>query len=254
MSSSFFLKGKPKPNKKRKVKILIVFNSCTHFHNNLLQFTKDKKSSSAEQVIEKSAKEDDNEEIPSDDEEDIENSDLKQNFEFSDEEDHETPQDKRLKLAKKYLEEIEKEERSRAEDNDVRRGISKRLANEYLDSVGKLRRLVADELTGYDDTCVTALKHKLQKVPITCICLSSDGDFMFSGSKSQFVVKWSIQDLKPVGFFDCVKAQNANDDKSNKKHRPQIWAMALSTDFKFLVSFRKLEEMIRHVLNKFNPM
>lgn len=138
-------------------------------------------------------------------------------------------------MAKKYLEEIEIEERSRAEDKDVRRGVTKRLANEYLDSVGKLRRLVADELTGYDDSCVTALKHKLQKVPITCVCLSSDGNFMFSGSKSQFIVKWNLIDLKPEGFFDCLKVPNTND-QSSKKQRPQIWAMALSTDFKFLVN------------------
>lgn len=165
----------------------------------------------------------------------MENVDGNQDFQFSDEEDNETPQDKRLKLAKKYLEEIEKEERSRAEDKDVRRGITKRLANEYLDSVGRLRRTVADELTGYDESGVVALKHKLQKVPITCICLSSDGNFMFSGSKSQFVVKWNVQDAKPVGFFDCIKVPNTGE-QSSKKHRPQIWAMALSTDFKFLVS------------------
>lgn len=212
--SSFFLKGKPKPNKKRK-------------------FPNDKKPSSNKQVVEKSAKEDDNEEISSDEEEDIEHSESAQNFQFSDEEDNETPQDKRLKLAKKYLEEIEKEERSRADDKDVRRGITKRLADEYLDSVGKLRRTVADELAGYDDSCVTVLKHKLQKVPITCVCLSADGSFMFSGSKSQFVVKWNVQDLKPVGFFDCLKVPSTNEG-SSKKHRPQIWAMALSTDFKFL--------------------
>lgn len=238
MSSSFFLKGKPKPNKKRKVKhqfCIIAHTTGPFIDDLLLQFTNDKKSSSTKQIVEKSAKEDDNEEIPSDDE-DIENSESKQDFQFSDEEDNETPQDKRLKLAKKYLEEIEKEERSRAEDKDVRRGITKRLANEYLDSVGKLRRLVADQLTGFDESCVTALKHKLQKVPITCVCLSSDGNFMFSGSKSSFIVKWNMVELKPVGFFDCLKVPKRNDQPS-KKHRPQIWAMALSTDFKFLVTF-----------------
>lgn len=170
----------------------------------------------------------------------MENTDAQQDFQFSDEEDNETPQDKRLKLAKKYLEEVEIEERRRAEDKDVRRGITKRLANEYLDSVGRLRRFVADELTGYDASCVVALKHKLQKVPITCVCLSSDGCFMFSGSKSQFIVKWSVVEMKAIGFFDCLKMPNGNDQANSKKHRPQIWAMALSTDFKFLVkTFRR---------------
>lgn len=228
-------KGKAKQKAEGKPQIHISARITISLLLITFQFTNDKKPSSTKQIVEKSAKEDDNEEIPSDDEEDMENSESKQDFQFSDEEDNETPQDKRLKLAKKYLEEIEKEERSRAEDKDVRRGISKRLANEYLDSVGKLRRLVADELTGYDDSCVTALKHKLQKVPITCVCLSSDGCFMFSGSKSQFIVKWNMQDLKPMGFFDCLKVTKTNE-QSSKKFRPQIWAMALSTDFKFLVS------------------
>lgn len=214
-----------------------------------LQFTNDKKPSSTKQIAEKSTQDDDNEEIPSDDEEDMENAAAQQDFQFSDEEDNETPQDKRLKLAKKYLEEIELEERSRADDKDVRRGISKRLANEYLDSVGKLRRLVADELTGYDEGCVQALKHKLQKVPITCVCLSSDGRFMFSGSKSQYVVKWSMDDWKPVGFFDCLKVPHTNE-QSSKKHRPQIWAMALSTDFKFLVSSTRLKNMKEEMKNR----
>lgn len=192
-------------------------------------------------MAEKRPKEDRNEEIDSDDEPDDESA--APHFEFSDEEDIQTPQDKRLHLAKKYLDEIEKEERARAEDKAVFTSVSHRLDEEYLDSVGKLRKKIADELTGFDSGQLRVLRSKLHKLPVTCVCVSSDNQFLFSGSKTAFIVKWDLTELKAVGSFDCAKGRVATDEsqpnaaKATKKPaRPQIIAMALSTDFKFLVN------------------
>lgn len=208
-------------------------------------------------MAEKRAKEDRNEEIDSDDEPDEGHHDdgaAPPQFEFSDDDDadQQTPQDKRLQLAKKYLDEIEKEERARAEDKAVFRTVSHRLDQEYLDSVGKLRKKIADDLSGYEATGVQVLRSKLHKLPVTCVCVSADNRWLFTGSKTAFVVKWDLEALSAaVGSFDCGKTRlsggvaeeeeaqqqqtTKGKAKARKAARPQVIALALSSDFKFLV-------------------
>lgn len=123
--------------------------------------------------------------------------------------------------------------------------MSTRLADDYLDSVGKLRKNVADQLLTTDLPEVRVLRHKLHKLPVTCVCLSADAATMFSGSKTPFVVKWDLSGEQPraVGSFDCTKTPTAlaavQDRKKGdrKPVRPQVIALALSTDFQYLVSF-----------------
>lgn len=160
-----------------------------------------------------------------------------------DEEATETPQDKRLKMAKLYLEEIEKEERSRAEDNELlENNVSQRLADEYLDSIGKLRRKVADDYTGVDDKNIQQVKHKLHQLPVTCVCLTADNKFLFTGNKSAIVLKWNIIDMKVVGHIDCNVGKSVDEvENSKKKRRPQTYALAVTTDAKFLVRSREFE-------------
>lgn len=182
--------------------------------------------------------EDDDDEVHSSDEEELPPND--DTLTFSDNEENlETAQDKRLKLAKLYLEEIQKEEQSRAEDNEVFNSVSQRLNNEYLDSVGKLRRKVADQYNVIDTANIRTLKNKLHKLPVTTVCLSADNKFLFSGNKSHTILKWDFEQLKVIGQIDTrVKSaghEDAVDDAgAKKKRRPQIWTMALTTDFKFL--------------------
>lgn len=185
----------------------------------------------------KSKQTEDDEEIPSSDE-DEEQANVHVSEEDDDEENEETPQDKRLKLAKLYLEEIEKEEKNRAEDQELlENNVSQRLANEYLDSVGKLKRKVADDYKDYDEKNLLKVKHKLHKLPVTCVCLTSDNKYLFSGNKSSIVLKWSFDDMKCIGSIDCVKGKSKDEiDNSNKKRRPQTYALAITTDSKFLVN------------------
>lgn len=180
---------------------------------------------------------DENEEIASSDEE--EEQLTKYSSEDDDEEENtETPQDKRLKLAKLYLEEIEKEEKSRAEDKElIENNLSERLTNEYLDSVGRLRRKVADEYVGVDSEKIARIKHKLHKLPVTCVCLTSDNKFLFTGDKSATVLKWNFETMKVVGNVDSNFGRSADEEYSKKKRRSQIYALAVTTDSKFLVSF-----------------
>lgn len=157
--------------------------------------------------------------------------------EAEDEEIAETPQDKRLKLAKIYLEEIEKEEKSRAEDQELlENNISQRLTDEYLDSIGKLRRKIADDYSGFDEKKLAQVKHKLHQLPVTCVCLTADNKFLFTGNKSAIVLKWDCESMKVVGNIDCNVGKSVDEvQNSKKKRRPQTYALAVTSDGKFLV-------------------
>lgn len=133
----------------------------------------------------------------------------------------ETPEAKRLRLAKDYLEDLKK-------SDDEEEVVSKKLKLEYLDSVGKLKKYIAESIVEYDSLNITSLKHKLQKQSITCLCLSADDKTLISGSKTGFVLKWNISEKKVEGDIDCSKYHN--DDKFNAS----IMCVALSSDFKFL--------------------
>ncbi|XP_055713477.1 U3 small nucleolar RNA-interacting protein 2 [Phlebotomus papatasi] len=148
----------------------------------------------------------------------------------SSEDEVETPQEKRLRLAKKYLEEIEKEEQKRAEEGNSAANVDKRLTNEYLDSVGKLRRFVAGSYLGVEEDRIQMLKHKSQKAPVTCLCLSRDGKWLFSGSKSPVIVKWSVEDWRPVGVINLLDRGQEN----GKKVKVQGVCLTITSDGKFL--------------------
>lgn len=209
--SSFFLKNKPKTSKKRKQEA--------------------PKSSKASKQLKKPKPSKDEEEIDSDDAFDSADGegDTNKNY-ISDEEIPETAQDKRLRLAKKYLEEIEKEEKSRAEDKEVYDHVSHRLQEEYLESVGKLRRQIAASIVGYSKDKI--LKHKKQYLPITALALSTDGKFLFTGAKTQHVIKWDLATLRPIGTFDVQP--HTEDPNRGINRRSHVIAMCLSSDSKFL--------------------
>lgn len=180
--------------------------------------------------------------VPTEDDDEVHSSDedeeaMDQSFSSDNaESDNETPQDKRLKLAKLYLEEIEKEEQSRAEDQELLgNNVSQRLTNEYLDSIGKLRRKVADNYTAFDDKNMKQFKSKLHQLPVTCVCLTSDNKFLFTGNKSAIVLKWNFEKMQVVGNIDCNVGKSADEEHSKKKRRPQTYALAVTTDSKFLV-------------------
>lgn len=102
---------------------------------------------------------------------------------------------------------------------------------EFLESIGKLKRYVADDIIGCDTENITILKHKLQNQSITCICLSSDDKILFSGSKSGKVLRWNIEMKRQTGHisFDShiMNIAMSSDNKflaiSDKSHKILIY-------------------------------
>lgn len=72
-----------------------------------------------------------------------------------------------------------------------------------MEEKGRLRKTIAANFIGHNDLII--LKCKEHKSPITCICISSDGSILYSGSKDGSLVKckcatFSIQ-LIDTKFF-----------------------------------------------------
>lgn len=179
------------------------------------------------------------EEIPSDEEELSNVSDNEDsinasqlNYTEDGQEHDETAQDKRLRLAKQYLKEIEKEEAERAEERELHTQISKRLHTEYLDSVGKLRRNIASLIEGYDAEETVTLKHQKQHLSICSLALCPGDEYLFSGAKTPYVLKWHLRTCRIVGSFNVQP--HSEESNTNIKRRCQVIAMCLSSDGCFL--------------------
>ncbi|XP_054258966.1 U3 small nucleolar RNA-interacting protein 2 isoform X2 [Macrosteles quadrilineatus] len=179
MSSNFFIR-KSKQNSKRK-----SFDSKNSVSKKNKVNAQDKSN----------GKEIDSDEISSDEE------DLKRNSDVESDENLVSAQEKKVLLAKKYLEEIEREEKERLETGDVRRGVTNRLREDLLDQAGKLTKKVADKLLKPEDSDIFVLRCKEHKLSITCIATSYDSTHIFSASKDANIVKWDLSERRKVGVI-----------------------------------------------------
>lgn len=171
-----------------------------------------------------------NENISSDSDSEVDGKDWR-NLPSEDEEDDETAQEKRLRLAKKYLEEIEREEAERADSKEVGHDvIAHRLKEDVLEQAGRLQKKVADELLQPDIGDFTVLRgHQL---PVTCLVISTDGKHIYTGSKDCSIIKWNVELGKKVKI---IPNNHKSKDKANG-HSAHILSLALSSDNKFLAS------------------
>lgn len=132
----------------------------------------------------------------------------------SSEDENETAQEKKIRLAKTYLEEIkregidcvasfnyfttywfflEKRRLEREEDAVSNEVIAKRLKEDYLKQSGRFKSSVADKYIGADVENQTILKCRDHRSSITCLCISSDNKYIYSGSKDSSIVKCTLQ-------------------------------------------------------------
>lgn len=174
-----------------------------------------------------------NEEVSSD-EDLLENGDDKHDETYSDDE---TAQEKKIRLAKAYLKEIEAEEKRRLEEDADGDGalsgdvISKRLKEDYLKQTGRFKSFIADQYCGVDLESVSVLKCRDHRGSVTCLCVTSDDKYVFSGSKDGGIVKWSLEEKKRVAGIPHT-TQNGQIVLGHKK---VILTMTLSSDDQFLV-------------------
>lgn len=144
------------------------------------------------------------------------------------ESDHETAEQKKLRLAKKYLEEIEKEEAKRSEVKELDDAIDKRLHKDYLEQKGKLKIEVADNYIAPCENDSRLIRTKEHRLSLTCVCVSSESDYAFTGCKSGTIIKWGIKEKRKLG---CL---------SYKTHstylKGGITSIAITSDSKYLAT------------------
>ncbi|OQV19572.1 U3 small nucleolar RNA-interacting protein 2 [Hypsibius exemplaris] len=138
------------------------------------------------------------------------------------EEDEETEQEKRLRLTKDYIQQLE--EATAGDDKDV----GDQLRDEVLDSAGRLRRPVAKEYSGYDEAAVRVFRgHNGHKLAVACV--TSNGTIIFSGGKEGTIIKWDVATGKMLKKI-------ALDKTDALGHSGAVLCLALSSDSKFLAS------------------
>jgi len=239
-SSSFFL---AKGSKKRKA----PGGNKNNTKVNNSKITKKKKRTAAFDVGSEDLK--DNEEILSD-ASDVEGNPDAGYSSNEDEANKETADDKRLRLAKIYLEELEKEELERLnkeEDDDetnkhLENAINERLKTDDLEKTGKLRLDIAQNYEKEDlvDQVKLFRDHNVHKSSVTCLAVTKDGSTVISGSKDGGLVWWKLE-LDSSGMPKMVRiARVAGGRKGHeatyKGHCDSVNAVAVSSDGKFFAS------------------
>ncbi|CAF1635678.1 unnamed protein product [Adineta ricciae] len=235
----FFIR---KPNseskdKKRK-KLLKSENAKKKTKSTSSEFTNghtNKKSKKQNDII------DENEEIPSDsdlEEDDEQNRQTNGTVrldnlllnEEDDDDDENNVHEQRLKRAKEYIEQIAKQEKERELDRDA---VSERLRDDVLEQAGKLHRQVA---SNYSQPVLlhTCRGHQQS---VTCVCISNDNKYAFTGSKDCSIIKWCLLTGKKLHLIRrLVKPTETNERVPIVGHYDHILAISISTDGQFLVT------------------
>ncbi|XP_038054449.1 U3 small nucleolar RNA-interacting protein 2-like isoform X2 [Patiria miniata] len=164
----------------------------------------------------------------------------------SESEEEETAQEKRLRLTKQYLAQLEEEEKDNEETKDIDRdAISHRLREEVLEQSGKLQKKVAQDYDFQATPEMAVLRgHQLS---VTCLVISSDNKHAYSGSKDCSIIKWNLESCRKE--FVIPGGRKGTED-THKGHTTHVLALAISSDNSFLAS--GCRSKIIHVWNPGN--
>jgi len=152
---------------------------------------------------------------------------------YESEEDLETAEEKRLRLAKLYLGEVEQELKERHGEGFTAKGVEERLKEDVDAEKGKLRKVFSDRLTNLASDNIQYLGDRCHKLSLTCLCISPDSRLVFTGSKDAGLVVWELGSGKKV----CKVAGGRRGQESyHPGHCHPILALAISSDGKYLAS------------------
>nr|XP_057937633.1 U3 small nucleolar RNA-interacting protein 2 isoform X2 [Doryrhamphus excisus] len=144
----------------------------------------------------------------------------------------ETPQEKKLRLAKLYLSQLKEEEENKDEDKSFETElIAGRLQDEVLEQKGKLQRLIAKDLLPPDASEIRLLRgHKL---PITCLVISPDDKYIFSAAKDCSIIKWDVESGKKLSV---IPGGRKGTEDRHVGHTAHILCMSITSDGKYLAT------------------
>ena len=154
--------------------------------------------------------------------------------------DAETAEEKRVRLAETYLQEIIRQEKNLGRQDDekqINSLINKRLKKDDDEEKGKLRLEMADKLLQVNvDRDLKILRDgKNHSKSLTCVAVHDP--WIFTGSKDAGITKW---DLKLGTKLHRIKGGHRQGIKKGDLEYPghlsSVNAIAISSDSKFMVS------------------
>ncbi|XP_013408089.1 U3 small nucleolar RNA-interacting protein 2 isoform X4 [Lingula anatina] len=152
-------------------------------------------------------------------------------YSTDEEEEEETAQEKKLRLTKQYLAQLEAEEAEKTDDEEGHDLVGERLKTDILEQAGKLQRKLADEYVQPSPDDITLLRgHQLA---VTCLVITPDEKHVFSGSKDCSIVKWSLESKKKV---HTIHGGRKGTEDRHVGHTSHVLCLAVSSDGTFLVS------------------
>lgn len=164
--------------------------------------------------------------------------------EEEDSSDEETAAEKRLRLAKDYINQLEVDDAEKDEEEGAQTdAIAHRLQRDALEDAGRLEKFIADTIEPDCENIKTLLGHRLS---ITCTVVSADSKFIFSSSKDGAIYKWSLCTCEMLGKIEGKSKKSKSKEKGHVGH---VLALALSTDSMFLASSGHDQ-----VINIWNPV
>uniref|UniRef100_F6RPC7 U3 small nucleolar RNA-interacting protein 2 n=1 Tax=Equus caballus TaxID=9796 RepID=F6RPC7_HORSE len=171
-----------------------------------------------------------NEEISSDSE--SESLAPRRTEEEEEEELEETAQEKKLRLAKLYLEQLKQQEEEKAEAREFEEDqVAGRLKEDVLEQRGRLQKSVAKEIQAPAPTDIRMLRgHQLS---ITCLVITPDDSAIFSAAKDCTIIKWSVESGRKLHVIPRAKKGAEGQPPGHSSH---ILCMAISSDGKYLAS------------------
>lgn len=134
----------------------------------------------------------------------------------------ETAEERKLRLAKKYLEEIERAEKERLESKPDVRVVDGEVVTERVLAPQK----VTFDLLGPDLDSVVCLKNA-HRLSVTVVAVSSDDKFIISGSKEGRLIKYCFETHRKL---NVVKEGKRGVDEEFAGHTSCILAVAVSSD------------------------
>ncbi|KAG2134111.1 WD40 repeat-like protein [Suillus clintonianus] len=158
-----------------------------------------------------------------------------------DEDEQETPAEKRLRLAKLYLESV-KDGLADGEFDAAeidRELISERLRQDVLEHSGKVHLFVADL---YDFTSTSSLRCRGHRFSVTSAVASEDAQYLYTSGKEGTINKWCLQSGKKIATFykqRVAKGKEKALPQDIQGHTDEILSLAVSSDGRYLASGSK---------------
>ncbi|OBZ66467.1 U3 small nucleolar RNA-interacting protein 2 [Grifola frondosa] len=199
--------------------------------------TSKRRNAGDEELSDQTQDEDDREGI---DEMDLRAPDVDPNaYESGEENDDETPAEKRLRLAKLYLENVKQGLALADGEFDAaeidRELISARLKQDVMEHTGKIHLFVADD---YDLSQPPTFRTRGHRFSVTAAAASPDARWLFTSGKEGSIIKWDLHTGRKAHAFPKCRLDKGKGRESEevKGHSDEIWTLAVSADGKYLAS------------------